>query len=111
MRNKNNILLITFLREFIKNSLIINTFRFNDTDFTRNIKLPFWKTTVLILRSWKTSIHNKLTKFFDDLNLLAVMPTTSAFCQARKKIKPELFIALKAETVKFFYIMTFGYFN
>ncbi|CAG0981089.1 MAG: hypothetical protein OIN86_09635 [Candidatus Methanoperedens sp.] len=31
------------------------------------------------------------------------MPTASAFSQARKKIKPELFIALKDETVKFFY--------
>ena len=103
MTNKNNILLITFLREFMKNSLIIDAFRFKDTDFTRNRKLPFWKTTVLILRSWKTSIHSKLTKFFDDLNLLDVMPTASAFCQARKKIKPELFIAIKDETVKFFY--------
>ncbi len=86
MTNKNNILLITFLREFITNSLIIDTFRSSDTDFTRKRKLPFWKTTVLILRSWKTSIHSKLTKFFDDLNLLDVMPTASAFCQARKKI-------------------------
>jgi len=31
------------------------------------------------------------------------MPTASAFCQARKKIKPELFIALKNEIVKFYY--------
>jgi hypothetical protein len=85
------------------NSLTIDTFKSKDTDFTRNRKLPFWKTTVLILRSWKTSIHSKLTKFFDDLNLLDVMPTASAFCQARKKIKPEIFIALKDETVKFFY--------
>jgi IS4 transposase len=98
-----NIFLIEFLRAFITNKQVIDSFRFNDTDFTRNRKLPFWKTTVLILRSWKTSIHNKLTKFFDDLNLLDVMPTASAFCQARKKIKPELFIALKDETVKFFY--------
>jgi len=71
----------------MKNSLIIDAFRFKDTDFTRNRKLPFWKTTVLILRSWKTSIHSKLTKFFYDLNLLDVMPTASAFCQARKKNK------------------------
>ena len=99
----NNVLLITFLREFIKNSLIIDTFRYNDTDFIRERKLPFWTTTVLILTSWKTSMHNRLNKFFDDLNLLDGMPTPSAFCQARKKIKPELFIALKNEILKFFY--------
>jgi hypothetical protein len=103
MTNKNNILLITFLREFMTNSLIIDKFRSKDTDFTRNRKLPFWKTTILILRSWKTPIHSKLIKFFDSLNLLNVMPTASAFCQARKKINPELFIALKYETVTFFY--------
>lgn len=103
MTNKNNILLITFLREFMKKSLIIDTFRSKDTDFTRDRKLPFWTTTVLILTSWKTSMHNRLNKFFDDFNLLDGMPTGSAFCQARKKIKPELFIALKDETVKLFY--------
>jgi len=103
MTKLQNILLIELLRAFITSNLVIDSFRFNDTDFTRNRKLPFWKTTVLILRSWKTSLHNKLTKFFDDLNLLDVMPTASAFCQARKKIKPELFIALKDEIVKFYY--------
>src|SRR5659263_727577 len=103
MTKMQNILLIELLRAFITSNLVIDSFRFNDTDFTRNRKLPFWKTTVLILRSWKTSLHNKLTKFFDDLNLLDVMPTASAFCQARKKIKPELFIALKDEIVKFYY--------
>lgn len=103
MTKMQNIFLIEFLRAFITSNLVISSFRFNDTDFTRNRKLPFWKTTVLILRSWKTSIHSRLTKFFDDLNLLDVMPTASAFCQARKKIKPELFIALKDGTIKFFY--------
>jgi Transposase DDE domain len=101
--SNNNVLLITILREFLKNSLIIDTFRSKNTDFTRERKLPFWTTTVLILTSWKTSMHNRLNKFFDDFNLLDIMPTSSAFCQARKKIKPELFIALKDETVKFFY--------
>lgn len=84
MTNK-NLLLITFLREFMKNCLIIDTFRSKDTDFTRDRKLPFWTTTVLILTSWKTSMHNRLNKFFDDFNLLDGMPTPSAFCQARKK--------------------------
>ncbi len=103
MTNKYNIILITFLREFIKNSLTIDAYRSNNTDFTRKRKLPFWTTTVLILTSWKKSIHNRLNKFFDDFNLVNGMPEASAFCQARKKIKPDLFIALKDETIKFFY--------
>jgi Transposase DDE domain len=103
MTDKKNILLITFLREFIQNSLIIESYRSKESDFTRDRKLSFGTTAVLILTSWKTSIHNRLNKFFDDLNLVVGMPTASAFCQARKKIKPELFITLKDEIVKFFY--------
>jgi len=98
-----NILLINFLRVFITSNLAINSFRANETDFTRKRKLPFWTTTVLILTSWKKSIHNRLNLFFTHLDLVDVMPEASAFCQARKKIKPELFIALNEETVKFFY--------
>ncbi len=81
----------------------INSFRIKDTDFTRERKLPFWRVSVLILRSWKSSIQNRVNKFFDDLNLLGNIPTASAFCQARKKIKPELFKVLNERVVKFFY--------
>jgi len=77
MKNKNNILLITFLREFMKNCLIIDTFRSKDTDFTRDRKLPFWTTTVLILTSWKKSIHNRLNIFFNHLDLVDEMPEAS----------------------------------
>jgi hypothetical protein len=98
-----NILLIIFLRAFITSNLTINSFRAKETNFTRERKLPFWTTTVLILTSWKKSIHNRLNLFFTHLDLVAGMPEASAFCQARKKIKPELFIALNDETVKFFY--------
>jgi Transposase DDE domain len=98
-----NILLINFLRAFITSNMVIDSFRAKVTDFTRERKLPFWITTVLILTSWKKSIHNRLNLFFTHLDLVAGMPEASAFCQARKKIKPELFITLKNETVKFFY--------
>mgnify|MGYP003393592868 CR=1 FL=1 len=103
MTNNVNILLINFLRAFITSNMVIDSFRAKVTDFTRERKLPFWITTVLILTSWKKSIHNRLNLFFTTLDLVAGMPEASAFCQARKKIKPELFIALKDETVKFFY--------
>jgi hypothetical protein len=103
MTKNENILLIDFLRAFITSNMVIDSFRAKNTDFTRERKLPFWTTTVLILTSWKKSIHNRLNIFFNHLDLVYGMPEASAFCQARKKIKPELFIALKDETVKFFY--------
>lgn len=87
----------------MNNCLTIDTFRSKPTEFTRKRKLPFLTITVLILTNWKTSINNRLNKFFDDFNLLDEMPTASAFCQARQKIRPEIFIALKDEAVKFFY--------
>ena len=103
MTKSKNILLIDFLRAFIKSNMVINSFRAEETDFTRERKLPFWTTTLLILTSWKKSIHNRLNLFFTHLDFVAGMPEASAFCQARKKIKPELFIALKEETLEFFY--------
>jgi hypothetical protein len=49
------------------------------------------------------SIQNRINKFFQELDALEKIPTASAFCQAREKIKPELFKALNEETVKPFY--------
>jgi len=47
MTKNENILLIEFLRAFITSNMVIDSFRANDTDFTRKRKLPFWTTTVL----------------------------------------------------------------
>jgi len=85
------------------NTNTITTFRAGDTDFTRTRKLPFWRVAVLILRGWKTSFQNRINKFFDDLGLLENIPTASAFCQAREKIKPAFFKALNENVTKFFY--------
>ncbi len=85
------------------NTNTITSFRTADTDFTRVRKLPFWRVTVLILRGWKTSVQNRINKFFDNLCLLENIPTASAFCQAREKIKPEFFKVLNENVVRFFY--------
>lgn len=91
------------MREYILDKSTIDSFRANDTDFTRERKLPFWRVAVLILRGWKTSMQNRVNKFFDDLNLLGEISTASAFCQSRKKIKPEFFKVLNDKVVDFFY--------
>ena len=57
----------------------------------------------MILRGWKTSLQNRINKFFDDLGLLENIPTASAFCQAREKIKPKFFKSLNENVVRFFY--------
>lgn len=85
------------------NADTISSFRIKDTDFTRKRKLPFWRVATLILRSWKTSLQNRINKFFNDLDLLGNIPTASAFCQAREKIKPEFFKVLNENVVRFFY--------
>lgn len=91
------------MREFITNTNVVNPFRVKDTNFTRERKLPFWRVAVLILRGWKMSIPNKINKFFNALGLLDNIPTASAFCQAREKMKPEFFKALNEKTVELFY--------
>jgi len=96
-------LLIIYLREYLMNTDTISSFRTKDADFTRTRKLPFWRVATLILRSWKASLQNRINKFFNDLDLLENIPTASAFCQAREKIKPEFFKALNENVVKFFY--------
>ncbi len=85
------------------NADTISSFRTKDADFTRTRKLPFWRVAVLIMKGWKTSLQNRINKFFADLELLEKIPTASAFCQAREKIKPEFFKVLNNKIVKFFY--------
>ncbi len=85
------------------NADTISSFRTKDSDFTRTRKLPFYRVAVLILKGWKASLQNRINKFFDDLKLLENIPTASAFCQAREKIKPEFFKVLNEKVVKFFY--------
>ncbi len=85
------------------NTNTITSFRVEDTDFTRTRKLPFWRIAVLIMSGWKNSLQNRINKFFNSLDLLDDIPTASAFCQAREKIKPEFFKALNEKVMRFFY--------
>ena len=85
------------------NKTTITSFRVEDTDFTRIRKLPFWRVAVLVMSGWKTSIQNRVNKFFKDFGLLENIPTASAFCQAREKIKPGFFKSLNENVTKFFY--------
>jgi len=74
-----------------------------ERDFVRDRKLPFWHVIVLILSDWKSSIQNRINNFFERLGKLDEVPTSSAYSQARDKLKPEIFKFLSDESVKFFY--------
>jgi hypothetical protein len=69
-------------------------YRVSDKDFTRQRVLSFTIVAVSILRGHKFSLQNALNKVFEALGKLRLTPTNSAFCQARQKISPELFVHL-----------------
>jgi hypothetical protein len=69
-------------------------YRVSDKDFTRHRVLTFTIVAVSILRGHKFSLQNALNKVFEALGKLRLTPTNSAFCQARQKISPELFVHL-----------------
>lgn len=72
-------------------------------DFTRQRQLPLPRVALLILRGHKVSQQNALNKVFQELDDVARVPTASAYCQARQKLRPELFAQLNQQTVTDFY--------
>ena len=53
---------------------------------------------MLILRGHKFSLQNALNKVFGALGKLRLVPTASAYCQARRKLDPALFQELTTIT-------------
>ena len=58
---------------------------------------------MLILRGHKFSLQNALNKVFGALGKLRLVPTASAYCQARQKLDPALFQELTTITAQDFY--------
>src|SRR5262249_6350495 len=73
------------------------------TDFTRTRALTLPIVALSILRGHKVSQPNALNKVFRELDQLEAVPTASAYCQARQKLKPELFTRLNQMVVEDFY--------
>ncbi|MBC7932517.1 MAG: IS4 family transposase [Rubrivivax sp.] len=57
------------------------------------------RVATLILRGHKVSQQNALHKFFRELGQPDLHLTASAYCQARQKLQPELFVHLNEATV------------
>jgi hypothetical protein len=60
---------------------------------------------ILILRGHKFSLQNALNKVFGALGKLRLVPTASAYCQARQKLDPALFQELTTITAQDFYLL------
>lgn len=65
--------------------------------------LTFPKVAMLVLRGHKLGLQNALNKVFTDLDEVFAVPTASAYCQARQKLKPEMFVHLNERVCADFY--------
>ena len=62
--------------------------------FSRQPTLTFARVATLILRGHQVSQQNAVNKFFRELGVPELSVTGAAYCQARQKLKPELFVHL-----------------
>lgn len=72
-------------------------------DLSRNRVLSFAHVVVLILSGHKLSLQHALNKFFSLLGEVFHVPTAAAYCQAKQKVKPEVFAHLSAVVCDDFY--------
>jgi DDE family transposase len=95
--------LIAHLREELCSQQTKERFRAHEQAFTRQRVLTFSKVALLVLRGHKLGLQNALNKVFTDLDEVFRVPTASAYCQARQKLKPELFVHLNETVCADFY--------
>lgn len=101
-----NVEIIAELKNFI--CLVHNTpelldlFRQQKSDFTRDRKLPFDKLVLLILKLCKRTLSVELEQFFTDQKLEESC-SVSAFSQQRSKLIPDFFRALNAVLYQSYY--------
>ena len=57
----------------------------------------------MILLGKKKSIQNNLNNFFDKVGEIELIPSSSAYTQARNKLKPEAFIEINNKIISSYY--------
>ena len=70
-----------------------------EKDFLRQ-RLLTAPIIIMILKGHKVSFQNILNKVFEALGLVEKVATASAYCQAREKLKPEVFVELNRQVVR-----------
>lgn len=78
-------------------------FKVSVKDWTRERLLDFSTVTVLVLYNYKSPIQNKLNRFYKIMCKVFNVPTSSAYTQSRKKLKPEFYEYINKELVKTYY--------
>jgi hypothetical protein len=89
-QKKNSRILNKFKRE-LYSSKLKETYRYSSRDFIRNRKLPFALAVLFMISLVKKSLQIELHSFMQLASKKHKSISTSAFNQARMKIKPELF--------------------
>lgn len=74
-----------------------------EKDFIRERALTFSIIIVMILRGHKLSLQNTVNKVFESLGKIWEIVSNSAYSQARKKLKAEIFIELNEVAVEGYY--------
>jgi hypothetical protein len=82
---------------------VIERYRVNERQWTRRRELTFDKVAVLILQGHRCSLQTNLNRFYQAMGELPDLPSPSAYCQARQKLSPELFIHLNDQVTEHFY--------
>jgi hypothetical protein len=91
------------LKAIISSVELSRQFRRAATDFTRQRLLSFGWVVVLMLSGKKLSLQNALNKFFTAIGQVWQVPTASAYCQAKQKVKAEVFQSLNRSVSQDFY--------
>lgn len=95
--------LICTLQQLLADPTTTERFRVSSADWTRQRILTFKMVAILTLQGHKQALQNTLNKCFKALGRVRQVPTASALCQARQKLKPELFLHLNAVVIQHFY--------
>jgi hypothetical protein len=80
----------------LTNRDVLERFRVQATDFTRERVLTWPVVIILMLRGQKVSLQTAVNKFFSALGAVWQVVTASAYRQARQKVQPEMFVHLNA---------------
>lgn len=73
---------------------VITAFKVSPSGWPRQRELTFPKMAVLLVRGHQIPLQNTLSKFYRAMGAIEQGVTASADCQARQRLKPELFLYL-----------------
>jgi hypothetical protein len=106
-QQSNNLSTVARVVELITTELddptTLEKFRVRSGDWTRKANLTFARVIWLILQGHHQSLQNNLNDFYKKIGAVQDVPTAAAYCQARQKVKPEIFEYLNQQLLESFY--------